>query len=385
MTKIGRNVCRITIHEFVHTVWESMRPASCSCRMRVDEPRAGARARARAPRGSARWLSRYGCRLALSLLCACRVSHQNITVRYTRHAAVQLLYLSVQSLCPTLYVRAGSHRRQALMDDTQRAAFARDGYLVIPNAVHPAQLAALNAEYDAHLRGGKLLRYDESTEDERWNTTDRHGNVYRGRRMWSKQYRDLIDNPAVLPVLRELLADPKWGHAHPALPDQLRSRIRLDHDNIHFQAPVAQGAKPSRGNHLHGGPDAWHITAVYELESVGKGDGGFGALPVSRLNIFLSQMSPANTDSRSNLLCWLVRELTCRTGSRKSRTWGLKIGGLNGQIAHGRLSTQAGAQKCPRTVLRGRRATASCAWPGTYHALIGTLLIQWCVPIIFSS
>ena len=37
------------------------------------------------------------------------------------------------------------------MDDTQRAAFARDGYIIIPNAVPPAQLAALNAEYDAHL------------------------------------------------------------------------------------------------------------------------------------------------------------------------------------------------------------------------------------------
>lgn len=173
------------------------------------------------------------------------------------------------------------------MNDTQRTAFARDGYIIIPNAVPPAQLAALNAEYDAHLQGGKLLRYDESTEDERWQTTDRHGNKYRGRRMWSQPYRDLIDNPLVLPVLRELLGDPKWGHAHPALPEQLRPRIRLDHDNIHYQGPVAEGAKPSRGNHLHGGPDSWHITAVYELKSVGKGDGGFGALPVSSVSTYM--------------------------------------------------------------------------------------------------
>ena len=161
------------------------------------------------------------------------------------------------------------------MNDAQRDAFARDGYIIIPNAVPPAQLAALNAEYDAHLhRGGtpygdKLLRYDEFTKDGRWETTDRHGNVYRGRRMWSQAYRDLIDNPVILPVLRELLGDPKWGHAHPAVPEDLRSRIRLDHDNIHFQGPVAVGGKPSRGNNLHGGPESWHITVCLVATIVG--------------------------------------------------------------------------------------------------------------------
>ena len=72
--------------------------------------------------------------------------------------------------------------------------------------------------------------------------------------MWSKPFRDLIDNPAVLPVLQELLGEPKWGHAHPALPEELRPRIRLDHDNIHFRP----GTNPDGGGSLHtgySGPD----------------------------------------------------------------------------------------------------------------------------------
>lgn len=127
------------------------------------------------------------------------------------------------------------------------------------------------------------MRYDEHSQDERWETTDRHGNAYRGRRMWSQAYRDLIDNPTLLPILQEILGDPAWGHAHPALAEELRPRFRLDHDNIHFQGPVAAGEKPSRPASLHGDPGSWHITAVYELRSVSKGDGGFGALPGSQM------------------------------------------------------------------------------------------------------
>ena len=32
---------------------------------------------------------------------------------------------------------------------------------------------------------------------------------------------------------------------------------------------------------MHGGPSSWHITCVYELKTVGAGDGGFGCCPGS--------------------------------------------------------------------------------------------------------
>ena len=151
------------------------------------------------------------------------------------------------------------------------------------------------------------MRYDEHEEDERWETVDRHGNAYRGRRMWSKPFRDLIDLPSVLPVLQELLGEPKWGHAHPALPEELRRRIRLDHDNIHYQGPVAEGDKPARGNHLHGGPAAHHITAVFELKSVGRGDGGFGCCPGTHMPAGLAKAEGMGVENWKTEWCDTVR------------------------------------------------------------------------------
>jgi hypothetical protein len=117
-------------------------------------------------------------------------------------------------------------------------------------------------------------KFGQSHEEHQ--TTDRHGNTYLGRRLWSKAYRDLIDNPIVFPILQEILGDPCYHHAPAALPTDLRPRIRLDHDNIHWQPGASEGHIPKLGN-LHGGPSSWHVTAVYELRSVGPGEGGFGA------------------------------------------------------------------------------------------------------------
>ena len=118
------------------------------------------------------------------------------------------------------------------------------------------------------------------------------GNTYRGHRFWPG-FRQLIDNPVVLPILQELLGDPAWGHAPAGLPHSLRPRIRLDHDNVHHRPPHKQGDRlegrkarwpcrrtPESWPHtfaLHGGPSSWHITCVFELRSVGPGEGGFGA------------------------------------------------------------------------------------------------------------
>ena len=88
---------------------------------------------------------------------------------------------------------------------------------------------------------------------------DDHGNRYSGSRFWSRAYADLVDNPVMLPYLEELLGDPAWGHAPPRLPDALRTRIRLDHEDISYKPPM-RPEQADLGGDLHGSPSNTHIT-----------------------------------------------------------------------------------------------------------------------------
>ena len=173
------------------------------------------------------------------------------------------------------------------MDDAMRETFARQGYVVVPDVLNQQQLDELNQVYDQHIHEREETQSTDGTEAQKRKsirgrgtrqTTDRHGNTYVGRRLWSKAYRDLIDNETMLPILEELLGDPSWGHAPAHMPEDLRPLFRLDHDNIHYKP----GRKPTDGadigGTLHGGPGAFHITCVYELKTVGPGDGGFGCV-----------------------------------------------------------------------------------------------------------
>ena len=140
-----------------------------------------------------------------------------------------------------------------------------------------AELADLNSVWDAHVDGRALV------EDRRSETiTDRHGNVYTGRRFWSDGYRNLVDHPKIYPILQEILGDERWGHVPPTMPREDRGRIRLDHDNlVHLPAydPAQMethgwGAKTLHG---HDGGLGHVLTTVFELKSIGPGDGGLAA------------------------------------------------------------------------------------------------------------
>lgn len=175
-----------------------------------------------------------------------------------------------------------------MWDDTMRDTFARQGYVVVPDVLNQQQLDELNQVYDEHILNREEMRSRRGTDKQNrfsirkrdtFETTDRHGNTYEGRRFWSKAYRDLIDNETMLPILEEVLGDPAWGHAPAHLPAELRPLFRLDHDNVHFRP----GRKPTDGpdtgrGGLHGSPENWHVTCVYELKTVGPGDGGFGCV-----------------------------------------------------------------------------------------------------------
>jgi ectoine hydroxylase-related dioxygenase (phytanoyl-CoA dioxygenase family) len=175
------------------------------------------------------------------------------------------------------------------MDDAQRASFARLGYLVIRDAIPADVLASCNALYDQRLAeytadqlasgaaGRKMGAY---LGKDRVPTRDRHGREYDGQRMWGDSYRWLIDNPAVEPLLAEMLSDPACvpQHCPQAIAPELRPLWRLDHDNIHYKM-AHDGTTPDEGGTLHGVPEGFHVTAVYELCDVNVGDGGFGCLP----------------------------------------------------------------------------------------------------------
>lgn len=137
------------------------------------------------------------------------------------------------------------------------------------------EIDELNAVWDTRVRGRRLdgKRFSQVI-------TDDHGNQYNGRRFWSDAYRSLVDHPKIYPILQEMLTDPRWGHAPPGLPAEYRGRIRLDHDNIVHLPAYDPDQMESHGwgaKTLHGNPQSWHVTTVFELKSIGKGDGGFGA------------------------------------------------------------------------------------------------------------
>ena len=123
------------------------------------------------------------------------------------------------------------------MNAEQRLKFERDGYFVVPNVLDQQQVAELNAAYDERISDVSGAGMDKDKvrfyigDRDSCQVNDRHGNVYTGRRFWSQAYRDLVDQPVMVPILREILGDRAYCHAAPNMPEELSSQFRLDHDN----------------------------------------------------------------------------------------------------------------------------------------------------------
>ncbi len=154
------------------------------------------------------------------------------------------------------------------MNNQERYLFDLQGFLVVPNALSAAEVAQLNATMDDRIA--------EETEPEM--QTHRFGRILK----WGTAYRNLIDNPRIVPYLEELLG-PKF---------------RLDHD----YADVIRTGKGPIGTILHGGgtpfdPVQYYhfrdgrmfngLTVVaYNLKDVNPGDGGFACVPGSHKSNF---------------------------------------------------------------------------------------------------
>ena len=149
-----------------------------------------------------------------------------------------------------------------------RYLFDLQGYLSVPNALSAGAVEQLNEVID------------EMAEREmgRSETTHRWFDLLAR----SRSFRDLIDNPPVLPILEELLG----------------REFRLDHEYVDL---IRSGMGPI-GAGLHGGavpfrPVEYYwsgdgqlhsglVVVAYNLKNVGPDDGGFACVPGSHKSAF---------------------------------------------------------------------------------------------------
>ena len=149
------------------------------------------------------------------------------------------------------------------MTDQERYLFDLRGYLVIPNALDPGQLAALNAALDERIE--REMAADASTH--------RFSHLL----SWGQPYVDLLDNPRVEPHLTEILGE----------------QFRIDHLYLDV---IRSGLSPI-GATLHGGGTPFSrvnfydfrngrmysglFVVAYNLADVGPEEGGFACVPGS--------------------------------------------------------------------------------------------------------
>lgn len=149
------------------------------------------------------------------------------------------------------------------MNENERYLFDLKGYLVVPNALTNQQVTALNRVLEERIAS-------ECSPDMRTHRFD-------PLLSWGKDYRDLIDNPSIVPYLAALLGQ----------------EFRLDHVYL----DVIRSGKGPIGTRLHGGSTPFRAhsyfhysdgdmynglsVVAYNLKDVGPMDGGFGCVPGS--------------------------------------------------------------------------------------------------------
>jgi ectoine hydroxylase-related dioxygenase (phytanoyl-CoA dioxygenase family) len=159
--------------------------------------------------------------------------------------------------------------KELTMNDQERYLFDLQGFLEVPDALSAEQLTELNRMMDEKVEGEMGVEA---------STCRFMGDLIE----WGSVYRDLIDNPRIMPYLDQILG----------------SQFRLDHD----YADVIRRGKGPIGTTLHGGATphdplfayACHneqircglMVVAYNLKDVNPGDGGFGCVPGSHKSNF---------------------------------------------------------------------------------------------------
>ena len=154
------------------------------------------------------------------------------------------------------------------MTEDQRFLFDLQGYLVVPGVLDLARVQRMLGEMDAH----SVNPPEGGSDNYRFAAFLR----------WSDDYRHLIDEPALLPILTSLLGpkfrlDHAYGMAsrantsgHPAKEES----VSLHHHADMFDYGCYYLA---RGDRMHNGL----IVVSYSLTDIGPGAGGFCCIPGS--------------------------------------------------------------------------------------------------------
>lgn len=135
--------------------------------------------------------------------------------------------------------------------EVQRYLFDLRGYIVVPNALTPEQVAAANAAITQRLHYSPEWLKDSTNCRMGYCTSKSFFSDEDGGRV----FRDLINNPRIMPFLREAIG----GH-----------RLRLDHDYLDIieppSSPDAAGGGPV-GLNLHGGNTPYDPGQFYQWEN----------------------------------------------------------------------------------------------------------------------
>jgi len=154
------------------------------------------------------------------------------------------------------------------MNDQQRFIFDVQGYLVVENVLSPERVQRMGSDMEAHG-----VREPQNNPDQ-----SRFG----GFLQWGEEWRALIDEPRILPILSELLGP----------------RFRLDH--AYGMAMRACGEGGGEGLHHHAGmfeQGCYYVThgakmhnglivVSYALTDIEPGMGGFACIPGSHKALY---------------------------------------------------------------------------------------------------
>ena len=200
--------------------------------------------------------------------------------------------------------------------EMQQYLFDLQGYLVIENALNPEEVATLNQLIDEQNLPppGKSPRFGSAptlessllsrrmTADGKLNK-DRTAPVGSGFLNWGKPFCDLLDHPAIMPVLRFRLGDAFrldriYGMYMPR--GMGYGKLHADYGATAPKSGVQQGEYYAfRTNQIYEG----FIVVAWALSDAGPGKGGFCCIPGShKSNYRLPQQISENFEESPNVI-----------------------------------------------------------------------------------
>lgn len=203
------------------------------------------------------------------------------------------------------------------MTDEERYLFDLQGFIVVRNAIEPGALAEMNAWID-----------QQEEMDSTGRGQHRAGNLL----TWGPQFRALIDNPKVLPYLKEMLGD----------------SLRLDHDYAIFSERGGAGLTlhggatpydPAQYYHCYDGKMHNGLTvASYALTDIPPGMGGLAVVPGSHKSNFSCPPDFRNFDKPGAVTPSIIQQVPVKAGDCAIFTEALTHGTFPWQADHQRRS-----------------------------------------------